>query len=320
MHGQGSFVTITSRAAAARNAGQYLRELLRSEQRYRHRWMRFRHDRERDVHQMSVAKVLAAELRKNPRRDDDADVTHDQLVHIVSRALKPKGTVLARDTLELFIRAFDITDEHASILWRQWAGDEMARVVTGQLPAPEDAPASGAPAYETIALREYHYLGPDGRPVAHRTVRDIRSLADGFDEYRYSFDTSDVTVQRISGGQPGEPRHRYGSIWSVDITLPRTLENGDEHSLEFETRFHYTRPVEPCLRRAAHARFENVVVRVEFHPDKLPHKVYWAEWLDYREPNIVVIQEELVTLDAEHAVHHRLDVLNRAVVGFRWEF
>jgi hypothetical protein len=237
----------------------------------------------------------------------------------VSRALKPKGTVLARDTLELFIRAFDITDEHASILWRQWAGDEPARVVIGQLPPPDGAP-SAAPIYETVSLREYHYLGPDGQPSAHRTVRDIRSLVDGFDAYRYSFETNEVTVQRISGGQPGEPRHRHGDIWSVDIALPRTLNKGDEHSLEFETRFHYTHPAEPCLRRAAHARFENVVLRVEFHPAKLPRKVYWAEWLDYREPNAVIIQEEPVSLDAEHAVYHRLDVLDRAVVGFRREF
>ena len=99
MSGFESYVASTSRAVAARNAGQYLRELLRSEPRYRHRWMRFRPDRERDVHQMSVAKVLAAELRKNPRRHDDTQVTHEQLVHIVSRALKPKGTVLDRKSV-----------------------------------------------------------------------------------------------------------------------------------------------------------------------------------------------------------------------------
>lgn len=320
MSGQEPFVTSTSRAVAVRNAGQYLRELLRSEPRYRHRWMRYRPDRERDVHQMSVAKVLAAELRDHPRRGHGPETTHEQLVHIVSRALKPKGTVLARDTLELFVRAFDITDEHAAELWRQWAGDELARVVVGQLPPPDDALRSAAPAYETIALREYHYLGRDGQPVAHRTIRDIRSLVDGFTHYRYSFDTSELEVERISGGQPGEPRQLDKSFWSVDIKLPRTLNNGDEHSLEFETKFRYATPPEPCLRRAAHERFENVVLRVEFHPDKLPNKVYWAEWLDYREPKIVVTDEELVTLDAEHAVQHRLDVLNRAVVGFRWEF
>jgi hypothetical protein len=320
MSRQEPYVATMSRAVAARNAGQYLRELLRTEQRYRHRWMRYQHDRERDVHQMSVAKVLAAELRRNPRRDNDAGVTHEQLVHIVSRALKPKGTVLARDTLDLFVRAFEITDEHAAVLWRQWGGDELARVVVGQLPPPDDMVAAAAPLYETIALREYHYLGPDGQPSAHRTVRDIRSLTDDLTSYRYSFDTSEATVERISGGQPGEPRRRHKNLWSVDITLPRTLNHGDEHSLEFETKFHYARPVEPCLRRAAHERFESVVLRVEFHPDKLPRRVYWAEWLDYREPKIKVIHEEPVTLDAEHAVYHRLDVLNRAVVGFRWEF
>jgi hypothetical protein len=320
MGGQGMVITSASRAAAARNAGQYLRELLRSEQQYRHRWMRYRHERERDVHQLSVAKVLAAELRRHPQRNYDPDVTYEQLVHVVSRALKPKGTVLARETLQLFIRAFDISDEHARILWRQWAGDDLARVIVGQLAPPEEANIRGSPPYETISLREYHYLGPDGRPLRHRTVRDIRSLVDGLTQYRYSFDTSELAVERISGGQPGPPYQRCESVWTVDIALPRTLNTGDEHSLEFETRFHYLGPVETFLRRVAHEPLENVVIRVEFHPDRLPQKVYWTSWLDYREPNSRIAQEDPVRLDSEHAAGHRLDVLQRAVVGFRWEF
>ena len=317
---QEMLIKSTSRAAAAKNAGLYLRELLRSEQRYRHRWMRYRRERERDVHQLSVAKVLAAELRRHPRDDDDLDITHEQLINVVSRALKLSGTVLARETLELFIRAFDMTDEHARILWRQWAGDDLARVVIGQLSPPRDQARSAAPSYETISLREYHYLGPDGRPLMHRTARDIRSLIDGLSRYRYSFDSNELTVERISGGRPGPLQQRQESVWAVNIALPRTLNNGDEHSLEFETRFHYRGPVEPCVRRVAHERCEKVVIRVEFHPDRLPRRVYWTEWADYRQPHDLILQDDLVGLDSEHAASHRLDVLHRAVVGFRWEF
>jgi hypothetical protein len=294
--------------------------LLRSEQQYRYRWMRYRHERERDVHQLSVAKVLAKELREHPQRDYDLDVTYEQLIHIVSRALKPKGTVLACDTLRLFIRAFEITDEHAEILWRQWAGDDLARVVVGQLAPPNDASLSAAPTYETMSLREYHYLGSDGRPLKHRTIRDIRSLVDGLTHYCYSLDTSEAAVERISGGQPGSLYQRHESVWAVDIALPRTLDKGDEHSLEFQTSFHYVESVEPCIRRVAHERFENVIVRVEFHPDRLPRSLYWTEWLDYREPKIRIAEEVPVTLDLEHSAHHRLDVLDRAVVGFRWQY
>lgn len=309
-----------SRAAAARNAGRYLRELLRTEPRYRRRWMRYHRERERDVHQVSVAKVLAAELHANPRRHFDAEVTADQLVHVVSRALKPTQTVLARETLQLFISAFDIDEEHARLLWRQWRGDDLARVVTGQLSPLSGERRAASSLYETISLREYHYVGEGGRPVRHRTARDIRSLVDGLSSYRYSFDAGEVGVARISGGDPGAPYRRCENVWAVDIALPRMLDAGSEHSLEFETRFRCPQPAGACVRQAAHGRLQNLVMRVEFHPDYLPGKVYWTEWLDYREPRVQVIQEDRVELDAEHAVDRRLDVLDRAVAGFRWEF
>lgn len=308
-----------SRAASARNAGRYLRELLRTEPRYRRRWMRYHRERERDVHQVSVAKVLAAELRASPRRHCDADITADQLVHVVSRALKPTQTVLGRETLQLFISAFGMDDEHASLLWRQWQGDDPARVVTGQLPPPSGRRVVAGP-YETISLREYHYVGQGGHPLRHRTVRDIRSLVDGLSRYRYCFDTSEVRVTRVSGGQPGALFQRFESVWAVDIALPRTLNVGDEHSLELETSFRCQKPADACVRQVAHRRLENLVMRVEFHPGRLPRKVFWTEWLDYREPRTQIVQEELVDLDAEHAADRRLDVLDRAVAGFRWEF
>jgi hypothetical protein len=310
----------SSRAASAQNAGRYLRELLRTEPRYRHRWMRYHRDRERDVHQVSVAKVLAAELNRNPRRRCDPDVTADQLVHVVSRALKPIGTVLARETLRLFIGAFDMDEEHARLLWRQWRGDDPARIVTGQLPPLSGRRRPVRSAYETISLREYHYVGEGGRPVRHRTARDIRALADGLSRCRYSFDTGEVRVARISGGQPGPLYQRRDSVWAVDISLPRTLNAGDEHSLEFETSFRYSKPAESCVRQVAHGRLENLVMRVEFHPGRLPGKIFWTEWLDYREPKTQIVHEDLVDLDAEYAAERRLDVLDRAVVGFRWEF
>lgn len=281
--------------------------------------MRYHRDRERDVHQVSVAKVLAAELQRHPRRCGDLDITADHLVHLVSRALKPAQTVLARETLQLFIDAFDLDKEHARLLWRQWRGDDPARVVTGQLQPPPGG-RHVATAYETISLREYHYVGRGGYPLRHRTARDIRSLVDGLDRYRYSFDTGEVRVARVSGGQPGQPYQRYASVWAVDVALPRTLNAGDEHSLELETTFSCPKPADACVRQVAHWRLENLVMRVEFHPGAVPRKVFWTEWLDYREPKTQIVQEELVELDAEHAADRRLDVLNRAVAGFRWEF
>ncbi len=303
----------SSHEIGVRQAGQYLRELLQHDP-YRNRWARYGARRERDVHQVAVAKVLADFLH---RRDED-EVEYLQLTRRVSRALR--GEVLSRQTLGLFIRAFDIDEEHAAILWRQWQGAELARVVTGELPPLAAAGGRDLPAYRTILLHEFHYLGPDGRPRRHRTLRDIRSLVDGLDSYRYSYDTSELTLDRVIGGTASPPYQRAASIWAVDITLSRTLRQGEAHSLEFESRFSYAGPVEPCFRRVAHERLENVAIRVQFDPGRLPHYVWWTEWQDYRAPDAVVLRREPLALDNEHAVYHRLDVLDRAVAGFSWEF
>jgi hypothetical protein len=306
-------VVRSAREAGLRQAGRYLRELLRREP-YRRRWLRYGAERERDVHQVAVAKVLAAYLQQS-----GSDVEPAQLTRRVSRALR--GEVLSRDTLGLFIEAFAISPEDAGTLWSQWRGTELARVVTGDLPALSSTETGQPPRFATIMLHEFHYLGPDGRPLRHRTLHSIRALRDGLASYRYGFDTSEVTVDRIGGGVPGPPYQRSPNIWAFDIDLARTLPSGGEHSLEFEFTFHYSAgPVEPCLRRVAHERFENVAIRVEFHPDRLPRQVWWAEWQDYRVPDPAILHRQAVTLDAEHAAYHRLDVLDRAVAGFVWEF
>lgn len=302
----------SSHDVGVRQAGQYLRELLRRDP-YRHRWAWYGAQRERDVHQVAVAKVLAGYLH----RHDEDEVEYGQLTRRVSRALR--GEVLSRQTLGLFIRAFEIGEEHAAILWRQWQGAELARVVIGELP-PLAAGGRDLPGYRTILLHEFHYLGPDGRPLRHRTLRDIRSLVDGLASYRYSYDTSELTLSRVAGGTASPPYQRAENIWAVDIALSRTLRQGEAHSLEFESRFRYSGPVEPCFRRVAHERFENVAIRVQFDPARLPRYVWWTEWRDYREPDAVVLRREPLPLDAEHAVYHRLDVLDRAVAGFSWEF
>lgn len=303
----------SDREASLRQAGQYLRELLRREP-YRRRWLRFGAEREREVHQVAVAKVLAGYLRQC-----GAEVEHPQLTGRVSRALR--GEVLSRATLGLFIAAFEFSDADAATLWDQWRGTELARVVTGELPTLSSIESGKAPRFATIMLHEFHYLGPDGNPLRHRTLHSIRALQDGLASYRYGFDTSEVTVDRIGGGVPGLPYQRSEHIWAFDIDLARTLPVGGEHALEFEFSFHYPAgPVEPCLRRVAHERFENVAIRVEFHPGRLPQHVWWTEWQDYREPDPAILNRQPVTLDAEHAAYHRLDVLDRAVAGFAWEF
>jgi hypothetical protein len=306
-------VVRSTHEASVRRAGHYLRELLRHDP-YRQRWVMYGAQREREVHQIAVSKALAAYLQHH----DDAEMDYDQLTHRVSRAFR--GEVLSRQTVNLFIRAFQFSDEHATALWRQWEGMDPARVIVGELAPPAPSSSHKLRQYETILLHEFHYLGPDGMPLRHRTLRNIRSLVDRLTTYRYSFDTNELTVDRIGGGLPSSLYQTTESIWAVDITLSRTLSRGEEHSLEFESTFHYNRPIEPCFRRVAHERLENVAIRVQFHPHKLPRNVWWTEWQDYRQPHAVVVDRQQVSLDTEHVAYHRLDVLDRAVAGFAWEF
>ncbi|WBB52460.1 hypothetical protein [Verrucosispora sp. WMMD573] len=305
------------KARGARQASMYLRELLDGP--YRDRWARAElvlrdHD---GLNQAAVAKVLAAFLWQNPRTPTDRDLDPEKLKDLVSRALT--GKVLSRQTMQLFVDAFGIGDAHAASLWRQWEGVELARVIYGDLP-PLAGEVSDPPEYQTISLHEFHYLGADGQPASHRTIQDIRSLVDGLTTYRYTFDTDEVEVERVQGGVPGEPYWLRDSLWAVNVMLPRQLNRGEMTSMEYVTRFHYSADVEPVFRRVAHHRLEKVAIRVQFDPARLPRQVWWTEWADYRDPDDRVARQHPVELDVENAVYHCVDVVDRSVIGFAWQF
>lgn len=192
-------------------------------------------------------------------------------------------------------------------------------VVIGDLAPPGDGPLAAA-RFQTIRLTEQHEVGADGLPARHHTVQTIRSLVDGLTTHVYAFDLGEARVERIEGGLPANPYRIRGSLWAVELTLPRALAEGEEHSLEYVTSFRTDGPVEPRFRRAAHRRIENASIKVTFHPEMLPERVWWAQWADYREPNDHVIEKMPVPLDQAHSVSHQIDILERAVTGFLWSF
>lgn len=196
---------------------------------------------------------------------------------------------------------------------------ELMRVITGELPPPKDD-SLGALAYQTVRLDESHELGPDGEPARHHTVQTIRALADGVTSHRHAFDLSQSRVESIRGGTPGDPFRVKGSLWAVELILPHPLRMSEEHTFEYITTFRYDGPPEPFFRRASHRRVENTSIRVTFHPDMLPARVWWAQWADYREPHDEIIDRVAVSLDENNSVAHQVDVLERAVAGFVWEF
>jgi hypothetical protein len=75
--------------------------------------------------------------------------------------------------------------------------------------------------------------------------------------------------------------------------------------------------VECEQRQAVLRNLENLDMRVEFHADRLPAKVWWARW-DGVEGD--VIEQQQVPLDSQHAVHRFMRSVSKTVVGFRWEW
>ncbi len=300
------------RTSPAQAAATYLRELLERPGSYRQRWeRRATRPRAQELNQRAIGKVLAHKLW-----DDGHDLDERSLKDRVARALR--GEVLSPETLELFITAFDIAGPDADRLWALLSGTAPSRVVAGELAVPPEYPSNReAREYRTVSLHEFHQLGADGSPAEHRTVHVIEALQDDLRRYPYRFDTDELTVEVVRGGAAG-PIYRFNeTLYAVDILFTHPLKQGETASWEYRTIFHYAIPPKTEFRRAVFRRLESLQIRVEFHPNKLPASVWWAEWEALDGP---VVQQELVTLDSERAVHRYLQAVERAIVGFRWEW
>src|SRR5207244_13552709 len=70
-------------------------------------------------------------------------------------------------------------------------------------------------------------------------------------------------------------------------------------------------------RRAVMRRLENFDMRVEFHPDMLPARIWWAVW-DGVEGEI--IEREPAAPGSQHEVHRYLRAVEKTVVGFCWSW
>ena len=96
-----------------------------------------------------------------------------------------------------------------------------------------------------------------------------------------------------------------------------TLAEGETATLEYQTTFCYQASPPPEFRRAAVVSLENLDIRVQFHPDKLPRRVAWAVWDGLEGP---IVESETATLDSQFAVHRFLRFAQQTVAGFRWEW
>jgi len=268
------------------------------------------------VHQGAVVRVLAEYLwDAGLVADTDRDLPR-RLKHTVSRALR--GTVLTPETLGWFVDAFDMSPTDAATLWALRSGAHPLRLLVVRPRTVEQRQAGPPPRHESVALHEFHTLGPAGLPQEHRTVHVVRALEE-MRSYTYRFDTDAAAVEVLRGGRAGALyRLPEAGLYAVDIEFTRPLEPGETASFEYRTVFSYRQAPPPVFRRGVLGRATNVELHVQFHPAKLPRKLWWAVWDDLRADSCV--HEEPVRLEDDGSVHRYLDVVEAAIVGFRWKF
>jgi hypothetical protein len=312
-------------AAGRRAAASYLRELLQRPGGYRRLWeQHVVRARSGEITQLAVAEVLARRLWSYPRVPGDVDVLPHQLKDTVSRALS--GRLLSRSTLSLFIDAFGISDAEADRLWRLWEGSGTISILSGpRAVAPrteQDLHAAIGPRrHQTLSLHDHVSVGAEGLPVRTRTLQVVEAIADGLDRIPFLYDTKALTLEVGQGctGLTGDLYQVSGDVFVTYIPLARALDAGETTTLEYWATYQYPGdPLDPHereYRRAVMGRLENVDIRVEFHPDKLPSGIWWATW-DGVEGGI--IQQEPVTLDTQHSAHRYLRFIEKTVAGFHW--
>src|SRR5215469_3824182 len=157
------------------------------------------------------------------------------------------------------------------------------------------------------------------------SLETLRWLVEGFELSAYDaqrvheLDTRQVDIRVRRGGTPSAI-YPMGTHYAVDIVFPHPLRYGEEHFLDYWTLFRYSAPPPAEFRRAMHQRVEHLDMRVEFDRRKQPRRLWWAQWRDYRDGHADFVERETMELDEELSARKYLDAVERAVVGFAWEW
>lgn len=300
----------------AEEAGAFLRGCLESHPWYRERWLaRLEHPRRDSVlSEPAVCRVLAEHLWDTGEEPESRMDLPRRLRDRVRRALQ--GTVFTQRTLAQLAAAFDLTPQDLARVTALLHERPSVLAVAGTRLMP--AAALPVRRHRTVSLHEHHYVGPDRSPVRHRTVHVVQSTADILTHYPYIFDTFALTVEVVHGGRVADQLTGLpDGLFGVSIELTRPLARGETTSLKYGNTFCYPVPPAPEFRRAASTRTDNVDVRVEFDPSRLPRSVSWCVWHDLDAPPV---SHNPVPLGADRAVHRWVPFVEQACVGFRWEW
>jgi hypothetical protein len=291
------------RLSDATSVGRLLTELLNQE-RYRRLWLEHaERARPGQINAAAVAQALTLYLWEAGLRSETATELPRQLKDRVSRALR--GEVLSAETLSWFTHAFGLEDEEIAELWRRFGEGVIEREGTGSV------------GHRTVSLHELHYLGADGIPAHHETTHVIKALVNDLQHYSYIIDTdqAEVTVER--GGHADVLRPFGDGLFVVDLSFHRPLRRGEVASMKYLTHFHYKDAPEPVFRRQARRLVENLELRVQFHRQRCPAKIWWSQWADLAD---VPEAKRPVALDEDLAVQQYLTSVRNKTVGFAWDW
>jgi len=245
---------------------------------------------------VAVARVLAAHSAgADPAGGHGSPL---RLRRGVARAIS--GQVLSPRLLRHVIQAFEMGEEDANRLWRLYSQDD-------------ERP------WRTLALQEYHYLGPDGIPVKHQTRHVLIAVRDGLDRYPYRFDTDKLSVSMVRGGTVSEPYPTGDGLFAVDILFSPPLKRGEPIGFEYDVAFHYRTPPAAEFRRVVRGWLESLSISVQFHPARLPRSIWWATWSGYQ-PGSHIVDRTRVQLDSEYSVFNSVKDIEGAIIGYYWDW
>jgi hypothetical protein len=294
-------------------AAAYLRLLLVRAGEPRSIWAKHASEtRSGEIDAAAVAEVLRAS-----GEPDTGDIRADGHFNAESVRAILDGAGLSAETMERFIEAFDLGPRHATRLRSILRGSDSVRVIVGN-ELSELHGRAGPPRIETLAVHELHTLGPDGLPAEHQAIQVIRSTVEQLDAYPYRFDTDELVVEVVRGGRVGDVYRVDGNLFGFDMVLDRPLAQGETALMHYRLTFGYRTPPPPEFRRGALGVMRDVTLWVQFHPDRLPARVWLARW--DRLDHATVIEQQRVELDGELSVQARYDEIEDVIVGFHWEW
>jgi hypothetical protein len=167
------------------------------------------------------------------------------------------------------------------------------------------------------------WVTADGRIDRARYMHVIEAISSAVDRIPFIIDTNILTLEVGQGCKEltGHVRRVGADVFATDIVLARTLGMGETLTLEYSLSYRCSDDHEDRAnrehRRGVMRRCDNLDMRVEFHPDKVPAQIWWAHWDGM---NDAILEQEPVTLDSQHSVHRYVKSLEKTVVGFYWQW